>query len=372
MTPSPTPPENAAAPLATAIIIFLNGEKYIAEAIESVLSQTMTDWELILVDDGSTDGATAIARDDARAWPGRIVYVEHPGHENRGMSASRNLGLKAARGRYVGFLDADDVWAPEHLRVYTRILEATPSLDLVFGRTLLWYSWDDPAKVDGVIEHELPCWRVLEPPTVLRSILETYGRSVPGICAIVARREAVLAAGGFDESFRTLYEDQVFFARMFLGCRSMAVDCVLDRYRQHPESACNSAGGLKGDMEARPRFLDWLGRLLDERGVRDPGLRAALARNVDRVRRPWKQKLKGLPAAAATRAFRKLPRPIRDRLSGPFYALMALGARRPPPPGPAEIALRDRFLEGVDMAHDPAGLPRRGVAKRLHLIDAAA
>ena len=111
------------APLVSAIIIFLDGEKFIAEAIESIIAQTMTDWELILVDDGSTDGATEIAKRYAREYPGKISYTEHPGHENRGMSASRNAGLRLARGKYVGFLDADDIWMPEHLRVNCRILE---------------------------------------------------------------------------------------------------------------------------------------------------------------------------------------------------------------------------------------------------------
>ena len=66
-------------PLVSVIMIFLNGEKYIAEAIESVLDQTLTDWELILVDDGTTDGATEIARDFAARHPDRISVIEHRG-----------------------------------------------------------------------------------------------------------------------------------------------------------------------------------------------------------------------------------------------------------------------------------------------------
>ena len=84
-------------PKVTAILIFLDGERFLAEAIDSILGQTLTDWELILVDDGSGEAASGIARDYAARFPGRIRYTDHPGHANLGMSASRNAGLKLAR-----------------------------------------------------------------------------------------------------------------------------------------------------------------------------------------------------------------------------------------------------------------------------------
>src|ERR1700676_3510370 len=98
-------------PLVSVIIIFLNEDRFLAEAIESVRAQTYANWELILVDDHSTDRSTATSLDAVAHHP-RIRYVEHPGHANRGMSASRNLGLVQARGQYGGFLDAEDVWLP--------------------------------------------------------------------------------------------------------------------------------------------------------------------------------------------------------------------------------------------------------------------
>src|SRR5437867_13258993 len=104
-------------PLVSAIIIFYNTEAFLAEAIESVLAQTCSDWELLLCDDGSTDGSTAIARRFADAHPDKIKYLEHPGSKNRGMSAARNLGLRHARGKFVAWLDSDDVWLPDKLQV---------------------------------------------------------------------------------------------------------------------------------------------------------------------------------------------------------------------------------------------------------------
>src|SRR5262245_60211168 len=110
-------------------MIFLDALPFLDEAIESVRAQTCDEWELLLVDDGSTDGSTAVALRHAERDPGRIRYLEHPGHENHGMSASRNLGVSHARGQYVGFLDADDVWLPRKLEQQTAILDGRPEID---------------------------------------------------------------------------------------------------------------------------------------------------------------------------------------------------------------------------------------------------
>ena len=96
MTPVIDPPETTSVRSVSAIIIFYNAERFLAEAINSVLGQTFTDWELVLVDDGSTDGSTAIALRYALQYPLRMRYMQHPGGINRGMTASRNLGSPRA------------------------------------------------------------------------------------------------------------------------------------------------------------------------------------------------------------------------------------------------------------------------------------
>jgi hypothetical protein len=88
-------------PLVSAIIIFLNAEKFIREAIESVFAQTYDNWELLLVDDGSTDASTEIAHRYAEQYAGKVRYLEHEDHQNLGMSASRNLGINNAKGKYI-------------------------------------------------------------------------------------------------------------------------------------------------------------------------------------------------------------------------------------------------------------------------------
>jgi len=111
-------------PLVSAIIIFLNEERFLSEAIESVLAQSYLNWELLLVDDGSTDASTEIARRYSERYSQRVRCLEHSNHVNRGMSASRNLGVRQANGEYIAFLDADDVWLPQELERQLAIMEA--------------------------------------------------------------------------------------------------------------------------------------------------------------------------------------------------------------------------------------------------------
>src|ERR1700748_2175954 len=109
-------------PLVSVITAFFNEERFLADAIESVIKQKFTDWELILIDDGSSDSSTNIARFYANAYEGKIIYIEHEGHANKSTAASRNLGISKARGELVAFLDADDVWAPEKLIEQLKIM----------------------------------------------------------------------------------------------------------------------------------------------------------------------------------------------------------------------------------------------------------
>ena len=102
-------------PEVSVIIVFLDDERFLSEAIESVRAQTFDDWELILVDDGSSDGSQQIARSWIDRELGRSRYLTHPERENRGISAARNLGLKESRGGLIALLDSDDVWLPHTL-----------------------------------------------------------------------------------------------------------------------------------------------------------------------------------------------------------------------------------------------------------------
>ncbi len=112
--------------LVSVIIPVYNGEKYLAEAIESVLMQAVKPLEIIVVNDGSTDGSEKVAN----TFKNDICYLLQ---ENKGASAARNLGIKLAKGSLLAFLDADDVWTAHKLELQVKALEDDPNLDMVFG-----------------------------------------------------------------------------------------------------------------------------------------------------------------------------------------------------------------------------------------------
>lgn len=108
----------------TVIIPAYNAASYIHKAIGSVLAQTVSDFEILVIDDGSTDNTKAIVeavKDD------RIRYIYQP---NGGVSSARNAGIRNARGEYISFLDADDLWKPNHLAVVTQLINKYPAASI--------------------------------------------------------------------------------------------------------------------------------------------------------------------------------------------------------------------------------------------------
>ncbi|HEX8356723.1 MAG TPA: glycosyltransferase family A protein, partial [Segetibacter sp.] len=108
---------NQSKPLVSVIVSFLNEERFLEEAIQSVLWQKYSNWELILIDDGSSDSSSDIAKKYAREYPDKIYYLEHENHANKGLSGSRNYGISKSKGDLIAILDADDVWLPDKLHV---------------------------------------------------------------------------------------------------------------------------------------------------------------------------------------------------------------------------------------------------------------
>src|SRR5882724_5352216 len=139
-------------PLVSVITIFLDAERFIEDTLRSVFAQTYNCWELLLVDDGSRDHSREVALRCADEHPERVRYLEHPGHRNRGMSPSRNLGLAHARGDYIAFVDSDDVWLPMKLERQVALLESRSDASLVYGRSQYWHSWSGPGEEDVLPE----------------------------------------------------------------------------------------------------------------------------------------------------------------------------------------------------------------------------
>jgi len=264
-------------PVVSVVTIFLDAERFFDEAIASVLAQSFGNWELLLVDDGSTDGSTAIAH--AATCDPRVRYLEHPDHANHGMSASRNLALRHARGRYIAMLDADDVWFPETLARQVAALRAHPEAGMAYGSTEFWWSWQaEPAKPDWIDWAGRKAWggnTVIRPPELMTLLLEDRG-AVPSPCSVVYRADALQAVGGFESEFRDLHEDQVVYAKLFLEWPVYATEDVLARYRQHDDQACARAQRAGTFAASERRFFAWLATYVEGCGVEDERLLAAL------------------------------------------------------------------------------------------------
>jgi len=288
-------------PLVSVIIIFLDTEEFIREAIESVYSQTYPEWELLLVDDGSTDGSTRLALQYAEQSSGKARYLEHEDHANRGMSASRNRGLAAANGELVAFLDADDVWLPRHLEVYVALMVSHPEAAMVYGRTQFWFSWtgrqEDRAR-DFVLPLGVRPGELLRPRWLFPLFL-TGTVPVPSIRSVLIKRDVLRRLGGFEDTFRAAYEDQVFLAKVFLLEAAVATDACLDRYRQHPSSCTASSRKSRSMVEERRHFLNWIEQFLMQQGIEDPVVWQALRTSRWRLRHPL--------LARVARGFRRLP-----------------------------------------------------------------
>jgi glycosyltransferase involved in cell wall biosynthesis len=268
---------------------FLDAGPFIEESIRSVLDQTFDDWELLLVDDGSTDGSTAIARRYAAAYPERIRYLAHEARRNRGASASRNLAARHARGKYLAFLDADDVYLPRKLEIQVPVLDAHPAVAMLYAATEYWYSWGGRAEDAG----RDWVWRdygaepgtIIEPPRMLLQFLR-HGGTVPCMGSVLVRRVAVERVGGWEESFRRVCTDQVFHAKLCLHYPVMILDMCLDRYRQHENSSCRTVA-RDGQMDAAfETYLTWLESYVGAQPAADPAVKAALRRALRRYRHP--------------------------------------------------------------------------------------
>lgn len=192
-------------PKVSVIIPTYNRAEYVTQAIDSVLAQTYTDYEIIVVDDGSTDKT----REVLEPYMDKITYIYQ---ENTGVSAARNRGIKAAKGDWVAFLDSDDEWLPEKLAVQMRAVENHPQLvahtvnvDLSnYGnheQTSFLHCGFPLKDKEGIIKAPL--------------LLHFKHRTIVMPQAVICRKDAAVQAGLFDESL-SICEDYDFMCRIAL------------------------------------------------------------------------------------------------------------------------------------------------------------
>lgn len=269
-------PNIKATPRVSVVMIFYNAQEFMVEAVESVLSQTCRDFELLLVDDGSSDSSTEIAQSYSRRLPS-VKYLTHPGNQNCGMSKTRNLGIDAARGEFIAFIDADDVWTEKKLEEQIAIMDARPEVGLVCGVVNYWSSWQGDK--DLLIQSGGLPDSTLAPPEALR-LMYPVGRSA-GPCPsdVLVRKFIVDQAGGFEDQFPSVYEDQAFLIKAYMVTTVFFSSKLWLKYRQHASSDVAMSKKKNEYFAKRLDFFMWLKRYL---GARDFGHKAKVIRRIDR------------------------------------------------------------------------------------------
>lgn len=255
-------------PQVSVIVPLYNSATYIAGTIQSALAQTYRRLEIILVDDGSTDRTAEIVSD--YVGPGvRYIY-----QENRGISAARNAGLRAARGKYIALLDHDDLWFGDKIGRQVALLESRPQVGLVYsdceivdaeGRALRTY-WDDrTAPKRGHVLADLLAANFVPCPTA------------------VMRMSALRKVGGFSPVFRHA-EEYDLFVRIAEHYPLDYVEAPLAHYRVHADSctAGNMARLLEEELavvtEAFERHPEAMGLLGPRATKRLAGIRYAIGK----------------------------------------------------------------------------------------------
>lgn len=198
---------------ASIIIPCYNGERFLAQAIDAALAQSYSQCEVIVVDDGSSDGSAAIMQ----SYAARIRIVQQA---NAGLPAARNAGIYASTGSYLAFLDADDYWQPDFIEKMVQALETS-------GAAIAYCGWQNVGLPGGRGEPFVP--PDYEQPDKLEKMVT--GVRWP-VHAALTRREVVEALGGFDPRWSTC-EDFAFWIRAATLHPLVRVAEVLAFYRHH-------------------------------------------------------------------------------------------------------------------------------------------
>jgi glycosyltransferase involved in cell wall biosynthesis len=226
-------------PLVSVVVPLHDARATIAETLDSVRDQTVADWELIVVDDASTDGGLAWAEVSAGDLAQPVTLLRSAGDQPQGPSAARNRGLAEATGRYVAFLDADDRWAPTFLARRLDQLGGDDGPAMAWGPVRYWYS-DDPGTDDFTQPTGLADRAEASPTGAPLAGWLADQRHTPCPSAVVLRREAVVAVGGFEEGLRR-GEDIALWIELAADHPSAYDPEVLVDYRRHPGSATSRA-----------------------------------------------------------------------------------------------------------------------------------
>jgi glycosyltransferase involved in cell wall biosynthesis len=254
-------------PSVTVVTPCYNAAPFIEEAIESVEAQSFTDWEHVVVDDGSTDRSAALVARRAAGAP-RLRLIRQP---NRGVSRARNAGARAAaaESRYLLFLDADDRLRPDMLRTLVAHLESHPGVGIAYCLPSPIHADGRPAgpgpipvRYDATLLRlrAVPDRALATPPLAVFS-----GAAIPSVSLV--RRSAFEREGGFDPGLGQPEEDADLFSRIALRAPVHRLPVRLVEYRRHPGQASGDGGRMKAQRRKLIRKWQHLARSLGADGA---------------------------------------------------------------------------------------------------------
>jgi len=217
-------------PLVSVVIPAYNAEKYLSVTLDSVVSQTFADWELIIVDDGSKDRTEELVA--ARLSDKRIKYFYRA---NGGVSKARNFGMSQATGKYIAFLDADDVWEPIKLEKQVRMLDFDADAKACYSAFSLV---DDNLKPLGINRSERVS-NALEDLLLIGNVIGTPS-------TVVVERKLFTKIGGFDSDL-SLCADWEMWVRLATQTDFLLIDRPLIKYRVHDGNMSNNVYLLETD-----------------------------------------------------------------------------------------------------------------------------
>ncbi|MCU0435823.1 MAG: glycosyltransferase [Bacteroidia bacterium] len=224
-------PEHTTRVEVSVIIPAYNASAFLAETIESVLAQSFAEFEVIVIDDGSTDDTLRLAQSYCRDTRVQCVSIK-----NSGVSAARNAGFARAKGSFVAFLDADDVWLPDNLLHKVNLLHTNTQAVLAHAPV---ENIEADSRRTGVINAG-------KSGRVLHELLSWKSTVVPGPSSILVRREAIEKVNGFDVQLSTAADQDIFFRLAELGEFVMHHE-VLSLYRLHPNNMHRHIARMESD-----------------------------------------------------------------------------------------------------------------------------
>jgi teichuronic acid biosynthesis glycosyltransferase TuaG len=237
----------AGQPLVSVIMPAYNAERYIAASIQSALDQTYSNWELVVVDDGSTDGTRQVVQ-QFTAVDNRIKYFFQ---ENGRLGKARNTGIKNSSGPLIAFLDSDDLWMAEKLRMQLAKLESS-DVDVVFSNGFVFNEDDVTSETET-----FPIVTGRFEGNEMLDLLLAHNR-IP-VLSVLIRRKALEDAGAFEESlpYHGCEDYDLWVKLAKRGATFYGMEEKLVRYRRHPSSMTHKLShGLKLTIRVLKRHIN--------------------------------------------------------------------------------------------------------------------